>query len=127
MGLALTLNVPTGIGRRPSTIWGGDEYEALLVKQAASARQNKAAHRQWLLDEHTARARQQEAARQEAARAAQRLLHKRAALERQGEAAPSPTRHSGTADGGYPSHLPVALPPTPLCPARSPDLAATAA
>ena len=67
-------------------LWG-DKYEALLVMQAASARQNEAAHRQWLLDEHTARARQQEAARQEAARAAQRLLHKRAALERQGEAA----------------------------------------
>ena len=67
-------------------LWG-DEYEALLVEQAACARQNKAAHRQRLLDEHTARARQQEAARQEAAGAAQRLLHERAALERQGEAA----------------------------------------
>jgi hypothetical protein len=94
-------------------LWG-DEYEALLVKQAACARQSEAAHHQRLLDEHTARARQQEAARQEAACAAQRLLHKRAALECQGEAAPSPTRRSGTADGGRPSHLLVAPPPTPL-------------
>ena len=66
-------------------LWG-DEYEALLVEQAACARQEEAARRQRLLDEHTACARQQEAARQEAARAAQRLLHERAALKRQGEA-----------------------------------------
>ena len=68
-------------------LWA-DEYEALLVEQAARARQEEAAHRQRLLDEHAVRARQQEeAARQEAARAAQRLLHERAAHEHQGEAA----------------------------------------
>ena len=68
-------------------LWA-DEYKALLVEQAARARQEEAAHRQRILDEHAVRVRQQEeAARQEAARAAQCLLHKRATLERQGEAA----------------------------------------
>ena len=67
-------------------LWG-DEYEALLIEQAARARQEEAARHQRLLDEHTTRACQQEANRKEAARAAQRLLHKRVALERQGEAA----------------------------------------
>ena len=64
-----------------------DEYEALLVEQAARTHQEEAARRQRLFDEHTACARQQEAARQEAAHAAQCLLQERAALERQGEAA----------------------------------------
>jgi hypothetical protein len=32
-----------------------------------------------------------------------------------------------TTTSGRPSHLPVAPPPTPLCPDRSKDLAATAA
>ena len=67
-------------------LWA-DEYEALLVEQAACTRQEEAAHRQWLLDEHAAHARQQETARQEALCAAQRLLHERAAHERQVEAA----------------------------------------
>ncbi len=114
-----------------------DKYEALLVEQSARARQEEAARRQRLLAEHTARASQQEAARQEATRAAQCLLHKRATLERQGEAARCQRlldketaclrRRSGMADGGRPSHLPVAPPPTPLRPARLPDLAVTAA
>ena len=42
-------------------LWA-DEYEALLVEQAARARQEEAAHRQRLLDKHTVRARQQEEA-----------------------------------------------------------------
>ena len=42
-------------------LWA-DEYEALLVKQAAHARQEEAACSQRPLDEHAARARQQEAA-----------------------------------------------------------------
>jgi len=37
-------------------LWA-DEYEALLVEQAARARQEEAAHRQRLHDEHTVRAR----------------------------------------------------------------------
>ena len=64
-----------------------DEYKALLVKQAACARQEEAACRQRILDEHAARACQQEAACQEAAHTAQHLLHERATPERQGEAA----------------------------------------
>ena len=67
-------------------LWG-DKYEALLVKQANGARQNKADHHHQLLDEHTVRACQQGAARQEAACAAQRFLYERATLERQGEVA----------------------------------------
>jgi hypothetical protein len=67
-------------------LWG-DEYKALLVKQAAHACHEEAACSQRLLDKHTARARQQEAARQEALCAAHNLLHERAAHERQVEAA----------------------------------------
>jgi hypothetical protein len=65
-----------------------DEYEALLVEQAACTCQEEATRHQRILDKHTAHACQQEAARQEAARAAQRFIQERAALERQqGEAA----------------------------------------
>ncbi len=67
-------------------LWA-DKYEALLVEQSARARQEEAARRQRLLDEHITRASQQEAACQEAARTAQCLLHERVALERQGKAA----------------------------------------
>ncbi len=67
-------------------LWA-DEYEALLVEQAARARQEEAACSQRLLDEHADIARQQEAAHQEAHCAAQHLLHERAAHERQVEAA----------------------------------------
>jgi len=42
-------------------LWA-DEYEALLVEQAARACQEEAAHRQRLLNEHAVRARQQEEA-----------------------------------------------------------------
>jgi hypothetical protein len=87
MGLALVRTAHTGIERRPNDLWV-DEYKALLVKQAACARQEEAACRPRILDELAARACQQEAARQEAACTAQHLLHKRVALERQGEAAP---------------------------------------
>ena len=65
-----------------NNLWA-DEYEALLVEQAAHARQEEAARRHWLLDEHATRARLQEA-HQEAACTAQRLFHKRAALKLQG-------------------------------------------
>ncbi len=81
MELTLAQTVPTWIGRAINDLWA-DEYEALLVEQAARARQEEAAHRQRLLKEHAVRARQQEEA------AHQRLLHERATLERrQGEAA----------------------------------------
>jgi len=88
VGLALARTAPTDWKAAINDLWA-DEYEALLIEQAARARQEEAAHRQRLLDEHAVRARQQEeAARQEAARAAQHLLHERTALEqRQGEAA----------------------------------------
>ena len=117
-----------------------DKYKALLVEQATRARQGQeeAFHRQRLLDEHAVRARQQEeAACQEAACAAQRLLHERAALEqRQGEAARRQRlldeqsarcrRVAQARQRAAARVIPMAPPPTPLCPARSPDLAATA-
>jgi len=109
-------------------LWA-DEYEALLVEQAARTRQEEAAHSQRLLDEHAARARQQEAAHQEALCAAQHLLHERAAHECQVEAArrqrllDEETARRRRATQAFP----VAPPPTPLRPARSPDLVATAA
>ncbi len=75
-------------------LWA-DEYEALLVEQAARAHQEEAAHHQRLLNEHAAHARQHVAllvaqaarTRQEEAAHRQRLLDEHAAHARQQEAA----------------------------------------
>ena len=96
--------------------WGPLLHEACARADRAYRVWKAAIDNLWA-DEYTAHA------RQEAACAAQRLLPKDWKGARQQRLLDKET----TADGGCSSHLPVAPPPPPLCPARLPDLAMTAA
>ena len=136
MGLALKWNAPTGIGRRPSTICGRTSTRhSLLSRPLTPARKRLPAAIGSLTSTPLVHASRRPTRRPLAqlnifftsappSNFRGRLHVANASLMKSLLVADAPLSHGRQR---LPEYLPVALPPTPLCPACSPDLAATAA